>query len=64
MGELIINIDKEYQVRYQNYGLYRSKINYFETLQEAEEDYLSKINNPNVSYVEMLECKPLKAYQK
>lgn len=64
MGKLFVNMGKEYQVQWKGNGLNRTKINYFDTLEDAEGDYLDKLNNPKVKYVELLECRPIKAYQK
>ena len=64
MGRIFINMEKEYQVQYKRVGLNRISINYFETKKEAEADYLEKLNSGEFSYIELLECKPIKAYQK
>lgn len=64
MREIIINIEKEYHVRwYTNYSL-RLRTDIFETLEEAELKYQELFNVPNISHVELLECKPIKAHHK
>lgn len=63
MGNLYVNMEKEYQVQYKLYGT-RTNINHFNTIEEAEIDYLDKFNDDKISYVELLECKPIKAYRK
>ncbi|MGL5651249.1 MAG: hypothetical protein ACRDDE_05820 [Paraclostridium sp.] len=64
MGKLFVDMEKEYQVQYKRTGLNRTNINYFDKLEDAEEDYLEKFNSPKFSYIELLECKPIKAYRK
>lgn len=64
MREMIINIEKEYHVRWHTRYSLRLITETFETLQDAELKYLELLNTPNVSYVELLECKPIKAHQR
>lgn len=62
MKEIIINIEKEYHIRwYTNYSL-RVRTDIFETLEKAELKYKELLNTPNISCVELLECKPIKAH--
>lgn len=64
MGENIkIDFEKEYQVQYKKYGT-RMYISYLSTIEEAEEVYLEKKEDKNVSHVELIECKILKAFNK
>lgn len=63
MGKLFTDIEVEYQVHYKKYGN-RVYINYFDKIEEAEEDYKEKLNDDRISSVELIECKPIKIYQK
>lgn len=64
MGDININLEKEYQIHWKINGLFATRIDYFEIFEDAEKAYLEKRNNPNVSYVELLECKTIKAHEK
>ena len=64
MGRMFINLKKEYQVQYKRTGLNRININYFDSLKEAEDDFKTKVDSPEFQYTELIECIPIKAYQK
>ena len=64
MNEMFINIEKEYHVRWYTRFSLRLITEKFETLQDAESKYLELLNTSNISYVELLECKPIKAHKR
>ena len=64
MGNVLINIEKEYQVHWRTRGLSIVRVEYFESLEQTQKEYENKKNYSNIDTVELLECKPLKMYQK
>lgn len=63
MGNVTINVEKEYQVHWRTKGLSVVRVEYFETLEEAQREYENKKVYSHIDIVELLECKPIKMYQ-